>query len=50
MQVNAILRAALAASLVLMLAGCASTTARVDGAGSNRGAGGTASLGTGIKF
>lgn len=47
---NATLKVALAAGLLLLLAGCASTTASVNGSGSNHGAGGTASLGTGIKF
>ena len=50
MRLNPVLKAAIAASLLLMLAACASTTARVNGAGSERGAGGTASLGTGFKF
>lgn len=47
---NSRLKPVLAAALLLLLAGCASTTASVNGAGSNHGAGGTASLGTGIKF
>ena len=41
---------AAAALLLLLLAGCATTTANVDAAGSNHGAGATASLGTGVKF
>ena len=47
---NSSLKPLIAMALLVLLAGCASTTASVNGAGSNRGAGGTASLGTGIKF
>lgn len=36
--------------LALALAGCATSTGSVTAAGSNHGAGGTASVGTGIKF
>ncbi len=43
-------RAAAAAILIATLGGCASTSANVDAAGSNRGAGATATLGTGVKF
>jgi len=43
-------KAVLAAMLLLLLAGCASTTAQVNGAGTSRGAGGSATLGTGIRF
>lgn len=50
MQLNATLKAAFAAVLLVIVAGCASTTTQVNGAGSNRGAGGSATLGTGIKF
>ena len=47
---TAMLRAAAAAILIAALAGCASTSANVLAAGSNHGAGATATLGTGVKF
>ncbi len=50
MLMNTSSKAALAAMLLLILAGCASTTAQVNGAGTSRSAGGSATLGTGIKF
>lgn len=40
----------IAAALLILLAGCASTTTQVSGAGSNRGAAGSATLGTGVSF
>jgi hypothetical protein len=43
-------KALLAAALALVMAACANSSGSVTANGSNRGAGGTASVGTGIKF
>ena len=43
-------RTAAVVAILVALTGCASTSARVNGGGSEHGAGGTATLGTGVKF
>jgi hypothetical protein len=44
------IRACVLLSMLVVLAGCASTSTSVQAGGSNRGAGASATVGTGIKF
>lgn len=44
------MKAFFAVILALAVSGCATSTGSVTANGSNHGAGGTASMGTGIKF
>lgn len=44
------IRTCLLLAMLVTLAGCASTSTQVQAGGSNRGAGASATVGTGIKF
>jgi len=44
------IRACILVAMLVTLAGCASTSTQVQAGGSSRGAGASATVGTGIKF